>query len=333
MRENNLVAQLKEKIINVSIPEIRLEKMLAKIDVWEKEQKETSASFLKKLDTSIKENEKQLDRLVNAFLDGTLDKEIYLVKKDELLRRKTALFEKKKEFKQKGQSWFEPLREFVKTARGSVLVEFGDTRVLCNVTAVAGVPPFLDPAVSSWLTSEYAMLPASTGRRKPRERGKADARSLEIQRLIGRSLRHSIDLKAFAGMTLYVDCDVLQADGGTRTAAVSGAWVALYDAVKWLQKEERLFRWPLIHQVAAVSVGIIGGKNIVDLDYKLDSIADFDLNLVMNELGSIVEIQGTAEKGAFSKDDLDKLLVVAKEGIENIIDSERNILKDVLSNL
>ena len=171
----------------------------------------------------------------------------------------------------------------------------------------------------SWLTAEYAMLPASTPRRKQRERDRVDGRSLEIQRLIGRSLRQAIDLKAFSGYTLYVDCDVIEADGGTRTAAISGAWVALCDAVIVLKKAERLFRWPLIHQIAAVSVGIVDGEPLVDLNYKQDSNASVDLNLVMNEKDEIIEIQGTGEKQGLKRTELDDLLDKGSEAIKRIM--------------
>ncbi|MDZ7816804.1 MAG: ribonuclease PH [Planctomycetota bacterium] len=199
-------------------------------------------------------------------------------------------------------------RDFVPTAPGSVLVSFGNTRVICTVSVTHSVPNFLDPVTDSWLTAEYAMLPASTHNRKSRERGRADSRSIEIQRLIGRSLRHAIDLTAFSGLTLVVDCDVLQADGGTRTAAITGSWVSLYDAVLWLKRAERLFHWPLKHQVAAVSVGMVEGKPVVDLDYKLDSTAQVDMNLVADENDHFIEVQGTAEKGGLPRKDLDILL-------------------------
>ena len=209
-------------------------------------------------------------------------------------------------------------REFVPTAPGSVLVSFGDTRVICTVSVNHTVPNFLDPVTDSWLTAEYAMLPASTHTRKSRERGRADGRSVEIQRLIGRSLRHAIDLKAFSGLTLVVDCDVLQADGGTRTAAITGSWVALYDAVLWLKRAERLFHWPLVHQVAAVSVGMVEGEPAVDLDYKLDSNAQVDMNLVADERNEFIEIQGTAERGGLARKELDLLLDKGLAALEQI---------------
>ncbi len=217
-------------------------------------------------------------------------------------------------------------RGFIGSAPGSVLVECGGTRVLCSVSVVEGVPGFLDPATQGWLTAEYSMLPASTSPRKARERGKSDSRSLEIQRLVGRSLRAALDLTAFSGMTLYVDCDVLEADGGTRTAAITGGWVALYDALLWLHNEERLYRWPMVHQVAAVSVGVVEGEPVVDLDFALDSSADFDLNVVMDESLSLVEIQGTAEKGSVSVERLNELLVLASGAIEEIMRLQREAL-------
>ncbi len=215
-------------------------------------------------------------------------------------------------------------RNFIKSAAGSVLVEFGYTRVICAVTPVYTVPPFLDPAESGWLTAEYAMLPASTGTRKSRERNGADGRSVEIQRLVGRSLRAAIDLQAFSGLTLYVDCDVLEADGGTRTAAVTGGWVALVDALKWLHREERLFRWPLKRQIAAVSVGRVNGKPVVDLDYSADSKAQFDMNLVMNDIGEYIEIQGTAERGGLNEDGLHELLQLGRSAINRIFELQLN---------
>jgi len=209
-------------------------------------------------------------------------------------------------------------RGFIKTAPGSVLVEFGETRLICTVSAVESVPQFLEPAKSGWLTAEYAMLPASTHTRKSRERDRVDSRSLEIQRLIGRSLRAAVDMTAFTAMTLYVDCDVISADGGTRTAGVTGGWVAMCDALKWLKREERLIRCPLRDQIAAVSVGVVGGKPTVDLDYKLDSAADFDLNLILNSSKEIVEIQGTGEKNSVDFARLNELIGLGSKAIDEL---------------
>ncbi|GAB4158146.1 MAG: ribonuclease PH [Planctomycetota bacterium] len=218
------------------------------------------------------------------------------------------------------------VRDFIPTAPGSVLVEFGATRVICTVMISEGVPGFLDPTTQSWLTAEYAMLPASTLTRKSRERDKVDSRSLEIQRLVGRSLRQAVDLSSFAGMTLAIDCDVIQADGGTRTASITGAWVALVDALRWLNREERLFRNPLLHQIAAVSVGVVDDVVQVDLDYFLDSKAQVDLNLVVDESGSIIEIQGTGEKRGATRAELTEMLDKGQPAIAEIMKAQLAVL-------
>jgi len=197
---------------------------------------------------------------------------------------------------------------------GCVLVSYGRTRVLCTALVEEGVPPFLVNSSQGWLTAEYAMLPASTDRRKAREgrTGKPDSRSLEISRLIGRALRAVVDLKALAGRTLWIDCDVLRADGGTRTAAVSGAWIAVRDAVDGLNPS------PLRGSVAAVSVGLVDGEPVLDLDYAEDSRASVDLNVVMTGEAKYVEVQGTAESRAFTDAELQSMLGIARKGLAEI---------------
>ncbi len=211
-------------------------------------------------------------------------------------------------------------RNYVKHADGSVLIECGDTRVICTASVDSGVPPFLRGKGSGWLTAEYGMLPRSTHSRMRREAsgGKQGGRTLEIQRLIGRALRASIDLEQLGERTITLDCDVIQADGGTRTASISGAWVALRDAVDSLVAAGDLGASPLTHQVAAVSVGIWQGTPVLDLDYAEDSAADTDMNIVMNDTGGFIEVQGTAEAAAFSSAELNAMLELARSGIETI---------------
>jgi ribonuclease PH len=208
-------------------------------------------------------------------------------------------------------------RGFVKHAEGSTLVEFGDTRVLCTASVEDTVPPFLRGKGQGWITAEYGMLPRSTHTRSAREaaRGKQSGRTQEIQRLIGRSLRAVMDLKALGERTVTIDCDVLQADGGTRTAAITGGYVALVDACEGLVRRHLLSASPLHGQVAAISVGIVGGAPVLDLDYAEDSQAETDMNVVMNNGGAFVEIQGTAEGHAFRRHELDALLDLAAAGI------------------
>ncbi|KAF0245022.1 MAG: ribonuclease [Planctomycetota bacterium] len=204
---------------------------------------------------------------------------------------------------------------------GSVLAAFGKTQVLCTVCVEEGVPDFLRGKGTGWLTSEYGMLPGSTNRRKPRDRsGKVDGRTVEIQRLIGRALRQAVDLGALGERTLWIDCDVLQADGGTRTASITGAWVALSDAQDRLIREGKLFKKFVSQQVAAVSVGIVGGRARLDLDYSEDSQAGTDMNLVMTSRGQFVEIQGTAEHGAFSEKQLGEMLKLGRKGMERLFE-------------
>lgn len=211
-------------------------------------------------------------------------------------------------------------RHFTKHAEGSVLVEFGDTKVICTASVVSGVPSFLKGKGQGWLTAEYGMLPRSTGTRMDREaaRGKQQGRTVEIQRLIGRSLRAAIDLNALGENTINLDCDVIQADGGTRTAAITGAWVALADAISFLQREGRISESPLKRAIASVSVGIYEGVPVLDLDYPEDSNADTDMNVVMGDDGGIIEIQGTAEAEPFTEQEFFAMLSLAKVGITQL---------------
>jgi ribonuclease PH len=209
---------------------------------------------------------------------------------------------------------------FMRTATGSALISLGETRVICTASAEESVPRWLAGRGAGWLTAEYGMLPASTGERKQRDvtRGRADGRTVEIQRLIGRSLRGVLDFAALGERTLYVDCDVLQADGGTRCAAITGAYVALALACARLQAEGRLERSPLTGSVAAVSCGIIDATALLDLDYSEDSVAEVDANVVMTGEGGLVEVQATAERTPLSRAHLDELLVLAAGGIERL---------------
>lgn len=219
-------------------------------------------------------------------------------------------------------------RGYTRHAEGSVLVEIGDTRVLCTASVEDKVPPFLKGQGKGWITAEYGMLPRATGERTPREaaRGKQGGRTLEIQRLIGRSLRAAVDLSALGERTLTLDCDVLQADGGTRTASITGAWVALYDALSGLRAAGGLAADPLKAQIAAVSVGIYEGIPVLDLDYAEDCRAHTDMNLVMDDEGRFVEVQGTAEGVPFARADLDALLALGGAGIAQIQVAQRQAL-------
>jgi ribonuclease PH len=211
-------------------------------------------------------------------------------------------------------------RGYTRHAEGSVLVEFGDTRVLCTASIEDGVPSFLRGKGQGWVTAEYGMLPRSTHTRSAREaaKGKQSGRTQEIQRLIGRSLRAIIDLGALGERTVTLDCDVLQADGGTRTASITGSYVALVDACEALLRRGALKASPLHGQVAAVSVGIVGGTPVLDLDYAEDSQAETDMNVVMKDGGAFVEVQGTAEGHAFRRHELDELLNLASHGIQRL---------------
>ena len=213
-------------------------------------------------------------------------------------------------------------------AEGSVLVAFGNTKVICTASISAGVPGFLRGKGEGWLTAEYGMLPRSTGSRMDREaaRGKQSGRTVEIQRLIGRSLRAALDLKLLGERTLTVDCDVIQADGGTRTASISGACVAVVDALNGLQRSGELDTDPLKHMISAVSVGVWNGLPVLDLDYAEDSSADSDMNVVMTEHGGLIEVQGTAEGATFSQDELSELLALATSASATITAAQREAL-------
>ncbi|WYW99111.1 ribonuclease PH [Proteus vulgaris] len=220
-------------------------------------------------------------------------------------------------------------RHYTKHAEGSVLVEFGDTKVLCNATVEVGVPRFLKGQGQGWVTAEYGMLPRATNSRNAREaaRGKQTGRTMEIQRLIARSLRAAVDLKALGEYTITVDCDVIQADGGTRTASISGACVALVDALNKMVEEGKLKKSPLKSMVAAVSVGIVDGEPLCDLEYVEDSAAETDMNVVMIDDGRMIEVQGTAEGAPFSHEELLALLALAKGGLEKIFEAQKEALK------
>lgn len=219
-------------------------------------------------------------------------------------------------------------RAYTKHAEGSVLVEFGETRVLCNATVESKVPRFLTGKNSGWVTAEYGMLPRSTGTRMGREaaRGKQGGRTMEIQRLIGRSLRAAVDLSAVGEHTITLDCDVIQADGGTRTASITGACVALSDALSRLMEKGVLKKNPMRHLVASVSAGIYQGVPVLDLDYAEDSNAETDMNFVMNETGEFIEIQGTAEGKTFSMEEMLAMTELARQGIAEIIQKQKQAL-------
>lgn len=219
-------------------------------------------------------------------------------------------------------------RGFTRHAEGSVLVAFGDTRVLCTASVENRVPAFLRGKGEGWITAEYGMLPRATHTRGDREaaRGKQGGRTLEIQRLIGRSLRACVDRNALGERTITLDCDVLQADGGTRTAAITGAYVALVDAMRWLQAKKEISKNPVIGAVAAVSVGVYRGVPVLDLDYAEDSDCDTDMNVVMNDGGGFIELQGTAEGHAFRRDELDALLALAQGGCDELFAAQQAAL-------
>ena len=219
-------------------------------------------------------------------------------------------------------------RNYTKHAEGSVLVSFGDTKVLCTASVEAKVPPFLKGRGQGWLTAEYGMLPRATHTRGDREaaRGKQSGRTQEIQRLIGRSMRCVFDLKLLGERTISLDCDVLQADGGTRTAAITGAYVAAADAVTWLLAKGKIERSPIKDAVAAVSVGIVSGTPLLDLEYVEDAACDTDMNVVMTASGGFVELQGTAEGATFSRLEMDALLALAAKGIGELVEAQRRAL-------
>jgi ribonuclease PH len=216
-------------------------------------------------------------------------------------------------------------RNFIEHAEGSVLMEAGKTRVICTATLEEKVPPFLKGRGEGWITAEYGMLPRATGQRNQREvtRGRQGGRTMEIQRLIGRALRSVIDLKLLGERTLWIDCDVIQADGGTRTASITGAFVAMVDAMVHLKSHGLISRLPIRDYLAAISVGIIDGEPRLDLNYEEDSRAGVDLNLVMTGKGGLVEVQGTGESGPFTRDQLDDLLALAESGVQRLVAIQR----------
>ncbi|MCG6939437.1 MAG: ribonuclease PH [Gammaproteobacteria bacterium] len=220
-------------------------------------------------------------------------------------------------------------RNYTKHAEGSVLIEFGDTRVICTASVEEKVPGFLRGKAQGWVTAEYGMLPRSTGSRMRREAagGRQGGRTMEIQRLIGRALRAGINLEVLGENTISLDCDVIQADGGTRTASITGAWVALHDAIQHLLERKIIEQNPLHHQVASVSVGIYNGTPILDLDYAEDSNAETDMNVVMNSENGFIEVQGTAEGHPFSKDELNSMLALAEKGISELFTAQQAAIK------
>ena len=220
-------------------------------------------------------------------------------------------------------------RNYTKHAEGSVLIESGETKVLCTCSIEERVPGFLRGKKQGWITAEYGMLPRSTGSRMGREaaRGKQSGRTQEIQRLIGRSLRAAIDMEALGERTLTLDCDVIQADGGTRTASITGAFVALNDAINFLLAKKRIKKSPLIGMVASISVGIYNGTPVLDLDYDEDSSAETDMNVIMNNAGAFIEVQGTAEGHAFHRNELNSMLDLAHKGISELFDTQRQAME------
>jgi ribonuclease PH len=219
-------------------------------------------------------------------------------------------------------------RSFTDSSPGSVLAQAGQTKVLCTVSINDQVPNWLQSEGGAWLTAEYSMLPGSTGNRKPREGriGRADGRSLEIGRLIGRSLRGAVDLKSMPEMTIWIDCDVLSADGGTRTTAINGASVALFDALLHLEEQKKIRQWPMSGMVSAISVGVVEGNILVDLDYPEDRDADVDLNVVCAADGRYLEVQGSAERNPFSHEQLVEMLALAKKSCQDIQDTQKQAL-------
>lgn len=222
-------------------------------------------------------------------------------------------------------------RNFTKHAEGSVLIEFGDTQVICTASIEDSVPPFLKGQGQGWLTAEYGMLPRSTGTRMRREAsaGKQGGRTLEIQRLIGRSLRAALDLSQLGERTIYIDCDVIQADGGTRTASITGGFVALSLAIEQLIAQGKLTTNPIVHKIASVSVGVYQGQVVVDLDYAEDSNADTDMNLVMTEQGTFIEVQGTAEAAPFDLAQMNEMMTLGQQAIFSLIEKQKQALQPV----
>jgi ribonuclease PH len=221
-------------------------------------------------------------------------------------------------------------RRYTKHAEGSVLIEFGDTRVICTATVENRVPGFLKGSGQGWVTAEYGMLPRSTGSRMGREaaKGKQGGRTMEIQRLIGRSLRAAVDLKMLGENSITIDCDVIQADGGTRTASITGGFVALSDAVQHMLEKKLLSANPIRHHIASISVGVYQGVPVTDLDYDEDSNCETDMNIVMNDAGGFIEIQGTAEGAAFSDSELETMLRLGRQSITQLINKQREALQD-----
>jgi ribonuclease PH len=217
-------------------------------------------------------------------------------------------------------------KNYIKSAEGSVLIEMGDTKVICTATVDNAVPPFLKGRGTGWVTAEYAMLPRSSPQRIQRERNKVGGRTHEIQRLIGRSLRSVVDMAGLGERTVLIDCDVVQADGGTRTASITGAYIALVDALRHLKKQGSLGSIPVRDYLAAISVGIVNRKPVLDLCYNEDSTAEVDMNLVMTGLGRIVEVQGTAEGKPFTRSELGKLLALGEKGIRALIRKQKEVL-------
>lgn len=222
-------------------------------------------------------------------------------------------------------------KNFMKFAEGSCLIEFGNTKVVCTASLEEAVPPFLKGKGQGWITSEYGMLPRSCKARVPREaaKGRLSGRTQEIQRLVGRCMRSVVNLTRLGERTIWMDCDVIQADGGTRTASITGSFIALVEALEKMRRDKIIDEIPVNDYVAAVSVGIVGQRPVLDLDYDEDSRAQVDMNVVMTSKGKIVEIQGTAEGEPFSEAEMDKLLQVAKKGIKRIIAIQRRSLKDI----
>lgn len=219
-------------------------------------------------------------------------------------------------------------RQFTAHAEGSVLVEFGNTKVICTASVIEGVPRFMKGQGKGWITAEYGMLPRATHTRNDREaaRGKQGGRTMEIQRLIGRALRTAVDLKLLGENTITIDCDVIQADGGTRTASITGACVALVDALNFMRAKGMIKTNPLNFMVAAVSVGVYKGTAVADLDYAEDSNAETDMNIVMTETGKIIEIQGTAEEAPFSFEEMQQMMELGKHAIREIVDEQKRVL-------
>lgn len=220
-------------------------------------------------------------------------------------------------------------RRYIRHAEGSVLIEYGETKVICTASVIEKIPPFLKGSGQGWLTAEYGMLPRSTGERMQREaaKGRQSGRTMEIQRLIGRALRAVLDLEKIGERTIQIDCDVLQADGGTRTASITGAFVALCDAIGYLRAEKMITKNPVRDHVAAVSVGMLKGQPLLDLDYAEDSGCDTDLNVVMTGNLGLVEVQGTAERVAFSRQELDTMLDMAQQGLQELFALQRQALE------